>query len=103
MRSNRARMSCSVLLSAWPMCSEPVTLGGGMTIENGRPSCFGRNAPSSSQRRYHFDSISPWVYAFGSSILFSFIRRLVVNDFYEVDRLGGVFFRSLDGCGYFRL
>ena len=33
MRSKRHRMSCSVLLSAWPICSEPVTLGGGMTIE----------------------------------------------------------------------
>ena len=28
-----ARMSCSVLFSAWPICSEPVTFGGGMTIE----------------------------------------------------------------------
>jgi hypothetical protein len=27
-----AEMSCSVLLSAWPMCSEPVTFGGGMTM-----------------------------------------------------------------------
>jgi len=25
--------SCSVLFSAWPMWREPVTLGGGMTIE----------------------------------------------------------------------
>src|SRR3954464_12289325 len=33
MRSNRARMSCSVLLRAWPICSRPVTLGGGMTME----------------------------------------------------------------------
>ena len=31
-RSNRARMSCKVLLSACPMCSEPVTLGGGITM-----------------------------------------------------------------------
>src|ERR1044072_238769 len=29
MRSKRQRMSCSVLLSACPMCSEPVTFGGG--------------------------------------------------------------------------
>ncbi len=35
-RSNRHRMSCSVLLSAWPMCSEPVTFGGGMTMAIGR-------------------------------------------------------------------
>ena len=32
-RSNRHRMSCSVLFSAWPICNEPVTFGGGMTIE----------------------------------------------------------------------
>ncbi len=33
MRSKRQRMSCSVLLSACPICSEPVTLGGGITME----------------------------------------------------------------------
>ncbi len=32
MRSKRQSTSCSVLLSACPQCSEPVTLGGGMTI-----------------------------------------------------------------------
>ncbi len=31
-RCQRTRMSWSVLFSAWPMCSEPVTLGGGMTM-----------------------------------------------------------------------
>ena len=35
MRSKRHRMSCSVLLSACPMCSEPVTFGGGMTMRVG--------------------------------------------------------------------
>ena len=34
-RSKRASTSCSVLLSAWPICSEPVTFGGGITMENG--------------------------------------------------------------------
>ena len=29
----RISTSCSVLFSAWPMWREPVTLGGGMTIE----------------------------------------------------------------------
>ena len=29
----RMRTSCSVAVSAWPMCSEPVTLGGGITME----------------------------------------------------------------------
>ena len=33
-RCQRTRMSCSVLLSAWPICSEPVTFGGGITTEN---------------------------------------------------------------------
>ena len=33
MRSKRQSTSCSVLLSACPMCSEPVTLGGGMTMQ----------------------------------------------------------------------
>ena len=32
MRCKRMRMSWSVLLSAWPMCSAPVTFGGGMTM-----------------------------------------------------------------------
>jgi hypothetical protein len=35
MRFQRVKMSCTVLPSACPMCSEPVTFGGGMTIENG--------------------------------------------------------------------
>jgi hypothetical protein len=33
-----AETSCSVLLSAWPMCSEPVTFGGGITMVNGAAS-----------------------------------------------------------------
>ena len=35
MRRQRVKMSSMVVPSAWPMCSEPVTLGGGMTMENG--------------------------------------------------------------------
>ena len=35
MRERRMTTSWMVLLSAWPMCSEPVTLGGGMTTEYG--------------------------------------------------------------------
>src|SRR5581483_2554615 len=35
MRSKRARMSCKVLLRAWPICNRPVTLGGGITMEKG--------------------------------------------------------------------
>ena len=45
-RAWRVRTSCSVLSSAWPMCSEPVTLGGGMTIVNGSASAArGGTAP----------------------------------------------------------
>ena len=37
-RCQRVRMSCSVLLNAWPMCKEPVTFGGGIITEKaGRP------------------------------------------------------------------
>jgi hypothetical protein len=53
-RSKRHRMSWSVLLRACPMWSEPVTLGGGITMVKGsaerRSSRPARNAPSSSQR-----------------------------------------------------
>ena len=62
MRSKRQRMSCSVLLSACPMCSEPVTFGGGITmvkgaasLRSGRPAL---NAPLSSQIRDMRPSIS---------------------------------------------
>src|SRR5262245_33375105 len=53
MRSNRQRMSCKVMLSAWPIWREPVTFGGGITIvkdpaplRSGWPA---RKAPDSSQ------------------------------------------------------
>ncbi len=55
-RSKRIRTSWSVLLSAWPMCSAPVTLGGGITIVNGSAAGLrastpsGENAPDASQR-----------------------------------------------------
>ncbi len=35
MRFQRTITSCRVRVKAWPMCSEPVTLGGGMTMANG--------------------------------------------------------------------
>ena len=40
MRIQRTRMSWSVEFSAWPMWSEPVTFGGGITIEKGTPPAF---------------------------------------------------------------
>ena len=62
MRSKRHRMSCSVLFSAWPMCSEPVTFGGGMTMVNGSASRrSGRpalKAPASSHARAMRPSMS---------------------------------------------
>jgi hypothetical protein len=40
MRCQRMVTSISVCSSMWPMCNEPVTLGGGMTSENTRsPAC----------------------------------------------------------------
>ena len=51
----RTRMSCRVLLSACPIWSEPVTFGGGMTMEKaGAPGLApapARKAPASSQAR----------------------------------------------------
>ena len=35
MRATRAMMSCKVTNMAWPMCSLPVTLGGGIAITKG--------------------------------------------------------------------
>ena len=59
MRALRARMSWMVLLSTCPMCSMPVTFGGGMTMEYAglarlrglaaKQFCF-------SQKSYHFSS-----------------------------------------------
>src|SRR5690349_215588 len=40
-RYQRVRMSISVCSSMCPMCSEPVTFGGGMTIENTGPEVLG--------------------------------------------------------------
>jgi len=37
----RVKISISVCSSMCPMCSDPVTLGGGITIENTGPGAFG--------------------------------------------------------------
>ena len=50
-RCQRVRMSCNVLLKAWPICSAPVTLGGGIMIEklSARDALApARNAPALS-------------------------------------------------------
>jgi len=38
MRLKRVIMSCSVTNIEWPMCSAPVTFGGGIEITNGSAS-----------------------------------------------------------------
>ncbi len=52
MRRRRTITSCIDPLSAWPMCSEPVTLGGGTATTNGSPASSGStsNARASRQR-----------------------------------------------------
>src|SRR5487761_73782 len=54
MRRYLAQMSCNVWLSAWPMCSSPVMLGGGRQIVYLGFLLFGfaMNRPSFSQRAY---------------------------------------------------
>ena len=60
MRFQRTITSCSVLVNAWPMCSEPVTLGGGITTQNGGLPEAGsaRKKPCSSQNAYQRRSTS---------------------------------------------
>ena len=41
MRFMRTSTSCSVLLSAWPQWSDPVTFGGGITMLNALPGRAG--------------------------------------------------------------
>ena len=43
-----ARRACSVTNMAWPMCSAPVTFGGGMEMTNGSPSSRGAKYPADS-------------------------------------------------------
>src|SRR3954466_1982657 len=54
MRRRRLIASIRVWLSAWPMCREPVTFGGGSTIENGGFSdeASAVKYPAATQRAY---------------------------------------------------
>ncbi len=54
MRRQRISASCSVMVSAWPTCRLPVTLGGGIMMVNGSAPPSGRaaNAPSRSHASY---------------------------------------------------
>src|SRR5579862_9054815 len=60
-------MSISVCWNACPMCSVPVTFGGGSWMQYGAPPFHdGLNAPLDSHRGYHFASM-----AWGSKLLAS--------------------------------
>jgi hypothetical protein len=62
MRFRRISESWIEPLSACPMCSTPVTFGGGMAIEkfsSGVPPGSGWKSPDSRQRAYTRDSASP--------------------------------------------
>src|SRR5690348_6635269 len=50
-------MSITVCWNACPICSVPVTFGGGSRMLYGSPWPLGLIAPLASQRSYHFDSI----------------------------------------------
>src|SRR4029077_15282372 len=52
MRCQRVKMSISVWFSMCPMCSEPVTFGGGITIEKVVPGLLGSALNSSSLTQY---------------------------------------------------
>src|SRR6266568_8565830 len=69
MRCHRVRMSISVCSSMCPMCRDPVTFGGGITIENTGPGAFAsaRNNCCSTQARAQRGSICCGSYAFGIS------------------------------------
>src|ERR1700731_222850 len=69
MRCQRVRMSISVWSSMCPMCSDPVTFGGGMTIENTGPGAFASalNSSSFTQKSAHRGSICCGSYAFAIS------------------------------------
>ena len=71
MRARRTRMSWMVLFSMWPICSTPVTLGGGMTMVYGsRPSGLLLKSLLSSQYWYHLDSTSLGSYLLANSLTF---------------------------------
>src|SRR5713101_9997394 len=70
-RLYRAQMSCTVPLSAWPMCSSPVTLGGGRQMVYFGFVLLGSavKRPAFSQRAYQPGSTAPASYAVGMSVM----------------------------------
>mmetsp|Transcript_15957 Transcript_15957/g.39919 ORF Transcript_15957/g.39919 Transcript_15957/m.39919 type:complete len:249 (+) Transcript_15957:503-1249(+) len=75
MRRQRTSVSWMALVSAWPRCSVPVTLGGGMTTTNGglSESMSGLKKPLFSHHSYHAASTAGGQYALGMSALMSFL------------------------------
>src|SRR5512140_1589999 len=69
MRRQRIRMSCMVEPSAWPMCREPVTFGGGSVIEYGTVGLVSSawKKPLSSQKLSHLGSTSLGSYCLDSA------------------------------------
>src|SRR5580704_6723427 len=69
MRCQRVRMSISVWSSMCPMCRDPVTLGGGITMENTGPGTFtsARNSCSLTQNSAQQGSIRCGSYALAIS------------------------------------
>src|SRR5580698_124629 len=68
-RCQRVRISISVCSNICPMCREPVTFGGGITIENTGPGALGSALNSSSLTQYSAQrgSICPGSYALAIS------------------------------------
>jgi hypothetical protein len=72
-RAFLAMMSCSVTNIACPMCSAPVTFGGGIAIVNGSPvaSSEGLKHPCDSHHSYRRSSVAPCSKFFGRSAWFA--------------------------------
>ena len=71
MRFQRMSTSWMVAVSAWPMWSEPVTLGGGMTMQNGGLSLLScaRKKPCSSHHFAQCGSTCPGSYPLSRSAI----------------------------------
>ena len=75
------------------MCSDPVTFGGGITMEKLGPAPCGVKAPESSQCLYHLVSTAACEYALANSIklrlfllgLGFLVTRRLFHHFHEID------------------
>src|SRR5947207_11218035 len=81
MRLRRAITSSTVSWSMWPMCSDPVTFGGGMTMTNAGLSDFAsaRKYPFDSHHWYQRLSTSRALYVLGSSAFIHPLQFLANN------------------------